>query len=467
MRVTLHAYATDPALPQRDGVNLAHENITRLMQQANQDRREVVFHDFNRLLTEPDYARSVLADADCVISNIGPHAHYYFQLREKLGLDFRIIRDVRTAIWSSYLFQEHLCAPFLRSEDVLMVSSHYTRAVYEKIFPHLTRYPTFRCYPLTVQFPALAPTRPRPRDPGAPVVIGYLGRLSEDKNFPDLVRLLIELNRQRAGGFRLMACGDIHSPSCEPAAISADLAAALGPGEWFTHLPARAHDDIWPVLGQFDVMLFPSTSNLETFGRVLIEASYAGVPVICSAHAAAPELMPASALCEVAYRRGEWLSAHYDHNMGRTSIARMAEILLAGALERPAAHLDYIGHPEKFLRVLGMSGKSIAALDSLRLHPAQRRLVEALMVSLPANRDKLAASKLIDTMAEWFIGLQQKNSAVRENLLKELLAITSHPQRTARYIEKSAETSCDFTNIGGIDIELCNVADFQPSFMLK
>ena len=89
------------------------------------------------------------------------------------------------------------------------------------------------------------------------------------------------------------------------------------------------------------------------------------------------------------------------------------------------------------------------------------------MVSLPANRDKLAASKLIDTMAEWFIGLQQKNSAVRENLLKELLAITSHPQRTARYIEKSAETSCDFTNIGGIDIELCNVAGFQPSFMLK
>lgn len=465
MKISLHDYVTDPALPQRDGVNLAHENIAALMRACPDNRLDVQFHDFNRLLTDDDHARATLGDAACVISNVGPHAHYYFHLRERLGLGFRIFRDVRTAIWSSYLLQEQLCAPFLREGDVLMVSSHYTRAIYERIFPHLRQHASFRCYPLAVQFPPPPPRPPRPD--AAPCVIGYLGRLSEDKNFPDLVQLLVMLNQARPGGFRMIACGDVHSPSCQPQLVSQQLAAALGPGDWFRHLPPRPHQHIWEVLGQFDVMLFPSTSNLETFGRVLIEASYAGVPVVCSAHAAAPELMPASVLSPVDYRQGEWLSAHYDHNMGRTSITRMAEILLGGPLPLPDSHKDYLGHPEKFIRALSMTTAEIARLDPLHLEAPQAQLVQGLTVSLPPLPDKQAASTLIDRLLPWFIGLQQGASPSRAQLLARLAALSPHGARTARFAERTAHTRCDFTNVGAIDIELCNVADFHPLFSFR
>ena len=82
----------------------------------------IEFHDINALLGDLDYARAALTGLECVVANIGPHAQYYFWLREKLGLDYRIVRDVRTAIWSSYLFQEHLLAPLLRPGGLLVYS---------------------------------------------------------------------------------------------------------------------------------------------------------------------------------------------------------------------------------------------------------------------------------------------------------------------------------------------------------
>ena len=100
LRVGAHDYRTDPLLPQKDGVNFAHENISALLKTADPSELAVEFHDFPRLLEDEDAAREALGRLDCVVSNVGPHAQYYFWLREKLGLDFRIVRDVRTAIWS-------------------------------------------------------------------------------------------------------------------------------------------------------------------------------------------------------------------------------------------------------------------------------------------------------------------------------------------------------------------------------
>jgi hypothetical protein len=163
MRVALHDYRTDPALSQKDGVNLAHENIALLLRQAagpHAGGLDVRFHDLNQLLADPAQARAALDGVDCVVSNVGPHAHYYFRLREQLGARFRIVRDVRTAIWSSYLLQEHLCAPLLREGDVLLAASAYTRTLYRQLYPHLQHHPIRRCYPLTVGFPSRRLPRP-------------------------------------------------------------------------------------------------------------------------------------------------------------------------------------------------------------------------------------------------------------------------------------------------------------------
>lgn len=465
MRITLHDYITDPGLPQKDGVNLAHENIAALMRGQAGGPLQVTFHDFNRLLEDEAYARDILDHTDCVISNIGPHAHYYFYLREQYGLNFRIVRDVRTAIWSSYLLQEHLCAPLLQTQDILMVASHYTRGIYEKIFPHLKDHALLRCYPLTVAFPPSLPTR-APKPSGGPVVLGYIGRLSEDKNFPELIDLLITLNRREPGGFRLLACGDIHSPSCRPDLLSQRLREALGPGDHFIHLPSRKNGDIWELYQRFDVMLFPSTSNLETLGRVLVEASYAGIPVICGAHAAAPELMPDAALCPVDYVNGRPFDTHHDHSLGQVDIAAMVALLARRGWPTTDCHLEYRQHPEKFLQALTVGADRIRQLEPLTLKPAQAAFIASMQIQMPAPLTTHGTIALIRQLMSWFTTLQKNGSLRRQDLVDRLQRITRHPQRTSDFLRKSNATRGDFTNVGGIDIELCHVARFYPAFSL-
>ncbi|GAA4403290.1 glycosyltransferase family 4 protein [Quisquiliibacterium transsilvanicum] len=469
MRVTLHDYATDPSLPQKDGVNLAHENIAALLKESGDSGLDVSFHDFTRLLVDEDYARRVLAEVDCVVSNVGPHAHYYFWLRQRLRLDFRILRDVRTAIWSSYLLQEHLCRAWLRPDDVLLVASHYTRGVYERIFPHLAGLPTVRCYPLSVGFPAAEGFRARDARAGArPRVIGYIGRLSEDKNFPDLVELLIRLNRADPGGYRLRACGDVHSPSCDPALVRQRIAAELGDGDWFEYLPARPNSGVWELYDRFDVLVFPSTSNLETLGRVLVEASHAGVPIVCGEHAAAPELVPAGALCRVHYAQRRDYSAHFDHSLGRVSLDDMQRVLAGAILERSTCHLEYLTHPDKFMRILrACAAGGRPEPEPLELAPAQRAFIGALAVDLPAPLEARAADALLARLARWFVSLQRQGTPEREGLIARLSEMSQHPERTSRFVRKTLGTSADFTDVGGIDIELCHVAGFYPSFRLQ
>lgn len=464
-RVSLHDYRTDPLLPQKDGVNLAHENIVSLMRQRLDPNLVVEFHDFNRLIADETYARFVLADVDCVVSNVGPHAHFYFWLRERLGLNFRIMRDVRTAIWSSYLHQEHLCAPYLRPDDTLMVASNYTWGIYQRIFPHLAEVPTLLCYPLTSCFPETRPV-PRPEHSGGDFTLGYLGRLSEDKNFLDIVNLLIELNKDsgRNHRYRLLACGDVHSKSCAPERIRQCIAEALGPGEFFDYLPARENSAIWDVMARFDLMIFPSTSNLETLGRVLIEASYARVPVLCSDHAAAGELVTPGGLCCVEYRSDETFNTHFDHRLGSIAISDMIKVIHDRSFNVSTCYDRYNHHPSQFLaRIIVPQPPT----GTPRLTSVQQDFIDRLSIDMPPPIGREVADVQLAEMARWFIDLQRKGDPVREALLGRLIELSRHPHRTASFLSKSNATNGDFTNVGGIDIELCHVTRFYPSFRIE
>ena len=467
LRVGLHAYRTDPLLSQRDGVNMAHENITQLLRQLDDPNIAVHFHDFPELLANEDYARVVLTPLDCVVSNAGPHAHYYFHLRERLGLDFRIIRDVRTAIWSSYLLQEHLCQPFLRAGDTLMLASRYTLALYHRLFPVLRQFPATLCYPLTVCFPAVRPY-PRPTigtDTQRDIVLGFLGRLSEDKNFPDLVELLIRLNRDQGPDrrYRLLACGDIHSNSCHPNAVHTRLAAELGEGNWFEHIPALDNGAIWNLLPRFDMMLFPSTSNLETFGRVLIEASFMHIPIVSADHAAAPELIDPSGLCPVDYRTDIGFPTHLDHQLGRVPVERLAEAIIGGNLRPSNCYDRYAKHESRFVELLRRPPTADEALFPL---PSQQEFIDRLCVELPPTPSSAQASALLDTMAAWFLRLTNKALPGWDSAADDLLSRSAFPERTRGFIDKARRTSGDFTNVGGVDIELCHIAGFYPHFTI-
>jgi hypothetical protein len=295
------------------------------------------------------------------------------------------------------------------------------------------------------------------------ITIGYLGRLSDDKNFPEIVELLILLNRRGIAGqrYRLLACGEPSSPSCDPAAIRAKIRTVLGEGDWFDYVPAVSNGEIWPMLARFDVMLFPSTSNLETFGRVLMEASFMRLPVVSADHAAAAELVDPAGLCPVVYRTNERFEAHFGHRLGQVPVAAMADAILSGRLHPSPCFDRYADDVARFAELVRHPPTADHAPP---IAPSQRRFVEDLRIDLPEPLDRDAAAQLIDAMSEWFLRLSAKGSSDWPTANAELLAISAYPERTRAFIAKAQATSGDFTNIGGIDLEMCHVARFYPAF---
>lgn len=468
MRISLYAYQSDPSLSQKDGVNISHTEIARLMRSTKDSRIRIHFHDFLRVCNDEKYAYEVLSQVDCVISNVGPHAHYYFYLREKFGLNFKIIRDIRTALWSSYLLQEFLCHPYLRPEDVLIVSSRYSRELSKHIFPHLKQYKIDVFNSVLIGLSPFKSTPKKQTKLTGRVKLGYLGRLSEDKNFPQLIDLLIRLDQSCPGKFCLLACGDIHSHSCHPEKQQQKIHKKTGKSNIFKYFPPVNHAQVWDLYDQFDVFLFPSTSNLETLGRVLIEASCFGLPILASDHAAAPELFTQAALSSVDYAFNKRYSAHFDYPLGSVDIGDMVFKLEQNELDacRCSDLIQY--NPNRLVEILldevneADSNKGIMELTSSQLN----FIKSVQLFGIPKFLDIQESNELISNLLDWFCALQNKGTPQYTARLQQLMSMSKYKARTERYILKSARSKADFTNVGGVDIELCHVANFYPEFSL-
>lgn len=464
-RISLHRFESDQTLPQRDGVNIAHTEINELLTSPQVRHLDIGFHDFDRLLRDRQYAQDILKDIDCVLSNVGPQAHFYFMLREQLGLKFRIIRDIKTALWSCYLLQETLCAPFLRKGDVLLATSNYSRQLTRHLFPHL------KDHPIALFEPVMALERFRPAPPktvrGPVITLGHIGRLSEDKNFPQMVDLLILLNRGEPGRYRLVACGSLHSPRCDPQAVARRIQMETGRSDLFVYHPPVPHRQVLTLLQSFDYFLFFSTSNLEVLGRVLIESAYAGTPILAANHAAAPELLDPTSLLPVAYDQGSEFYAHFDRPLGTVDIEAAAMRIRSGQFIGPVP-LPQINRPEVLWDLLVEAPSLTEDRKDPKLGGGPAGFIQNLRwKSLPQSISEEAAFALMTELHDWFCALNGKRSADFESRLLRLLDLSFFRERTERFIRASATTQCDFTNLGGLDMELCNVVQFHPRFWLS
>lgn len=112
--------------------------------------------------------------------------------------------------------------------------------------------------------------RTRPRRDG-PMVLGYVGRLSLEKNVGVLPDMAEELERLGMTDVRLLIVGQgAEEPYLRSMLKSAEFAGVLR-GEAL----AKAYADM-------DLLLFPS--HTDTFGNVVLEALGSGVPAIVTAH---------------------------------------------------------------------------------------------------------------------------------------------------------------------------------------
>jgi phosphatidylinositol alpha 1,6-mannosyltransferase len=160
----------------------------------------------------------------------------------------------------------------------------------------------------TEQFaPAWAAPRP------ASFRIGYVGRLSPEKNVRLLARIERGLIERRRSGFRIVVVGD----GSERAWLEQHLAHAEFTG--VLHGP-----DLARAYANMDVLVFPSET--DTFGNVVLEALASGTPVV-AADAGGPR-----------YIVRPWVSGHLASTPGQF-VDAVESMLAADAGQRAAMRL--------------------------------------------------------------------------------------------------------------------------------
>jgi hypothetical protein len=460
--VGYHPFETYAGHPGKDGANFDYVEQVELVEADGGVVPRP--HNLVDLCRSDAAAREALGGVDVVMTTVGPHAYFYFYLRERLGLNFRIVRDVRTAFWNGYLQQESLCASYLRADDMILHASRYSMGVFDTVFPHLVPEAQAVCYPILHSLPpeaegswvgsgwsAASTTRPRR--------IGFVGRLTDDKNYGQALALLDELRRRWPGRYELHAVGERPPGVPGPASDTTDY-------RWFPPVDRSA---IWSMFREMDVLFFPSTSSLETFGRVLVEASYVGTPILSSSHAATSELLPETSLVGTRYRTDLEFTTHLAGRLGDVDVERAADLLGAGeAPPRATGYHVFRGHDRYLIDLLRRGPEAVATDAMVEPTPLQRDFLSSVQMSnLSTSFDQETADDIIAGLRSHFVALHRRGSLGYFATLATLLARSRYRGKTMDFVRRSLVRGEDFTNIGGIDLQFSHLIGYEPRFRIK
>ncbi|GAB7110191.1 hypothetical protein JCM4814A_85060 [Streptomyces phaeofaciens JCM 4814] len=283
MRLHTHDYRAPDTRGIVDGAVLMHREASALLARHH----PLAAHD----LTAAAGRLTGVRAGETVYAGSGPYAFLYHLWRERTGGDFRIVREVHTALWSGYWAQEELCAPFLRPGDLALFPTAYTRRLFLRHFPATAAAGAAVAYPMLDRLPR---HRARPVPPaGRPLRVGHLGALSLAKNVDQVLSVFARLYRESGGRAELLCAGKPNDPRWEADAVRAALLSRGVPSGSVRVAGIWSQERLGEFFDAVDVLLFPSTASRETLGRVVVEALAHGVPVLAADVGPAVELLPA------------------------------------------------------------------------------------------------------------------------------------------------------------------------------
>ena len=159
----------------------------------------------------------------------------------------------------------------LAAADVVMVASSFTRKTIEA-----APCPPKPVHVIPYGAPLSAPLEAAPRAREGKLKVLFVGSLGQRKGLSYLLEAVAMLPH----AVELTLVGAKTVENCVP------LNEALARHRWIPSLP---HDEILREMSRADVFVFPSL--FEGFGLVLLEAMSQGLPIIATAHTAAPDLI--------------------------------------------------------------------------------------------------------------------------------------------------------------------------------
>jgi glycosyltransferase involved in cell wall biosynthesis len=360
MRVHLHDYAADDLHGKLDGAVLMHSEMASLLA----SRHEVVPHDLRR-------GRSVLAgvrSGDVVYAGCGPYAYLYHLWREHLGTSFRIVREVHTTLWSGFWAQEELCAPYLRPGDIVLFPTEFARRLFITHLPGVELENSGVAYPMLHRLP-----RRTPKKPSTSVLrIGYLGALSDAKNFDQVIAVFAACYRESGGRASLTFAGKPSETErhWNMEVVQRELAGAGVHQSAIVALGTLAPMQLVALFDAVDVLLFPSTASRESLGRVIIEALAHGVPVVAPDVGPPVELLPTGNLFPTDLKLDRSFTMGRVEALGRIDAKAATEMLLARNFQAASIRAEHPYSPSAFWHALeGHSdGANAGGFDATLLH---------------------------------------------------------------------------------------------------
>lgn len=222
-----------------------------------------------------------LRGLDVVFANCGPLTAFLFAVRAREGLDFSIIREVRTLGWIGYAFQEYVACALQRPEDVCVHVSEFCKQTWRGVRGDCN---DLVYYPMLWAEPKARPSAP---PEGRKLRCGFFSRLSRDKGLALVPDILAKLQRAGWPIGSLDMCGNGADPALLER-VTARLGALgvmpISHGEVDYRRTAALMEGV-------DIVLFPSVSSYESFGRVVAEAYNLGKTTVASDFCAGRDLL--------------------------------------------------------------------------------------------------------------------------------------------------------------------------------
>lgn len=232
-----------------------------------------VFRDYQSI-------RTFLEACDTVYANCGPWAALLHLVRERENLDVTIIREVRTVGWIGYIWQEEVALQLERTADQRVFPSRYARDIWGRSAPSVAHSRIY--YPMTSGVSSCRPTGKNPCG-----VAGFFSALRRDKGFDSLPEVLYRLLASGHPVERLILAGQQSDPD-----LFASVTTALSDiGVTVDFRGSLPNQEVRTVMAECDFALFLSVSSIESLGRVIVESSEQGVPVITTDYGAARDLI--------------------------------------------------------------------------------------------------------------------------------------------------------------------------------
>ena len=424
MTVHLHNYLAVITEGIADGAVFMHREMAALLA----SRAQVKWHDVTQGICCLDGVRT----NDIVYTGIGPYAYLYHLWRERKGIDFRIIREVHTTLWSGYWAQEELCAKLTHAGDTVLFPSEFSRQLFRCYFPALGKCDCIVAYP--IEHKVRAARRRASRN--SRIRIGYLGALSTAKNFDQVLSIFIRCNRLCPGGVSLVVAGKPNREQWEQNRVREQLLADGAAAGQITLLGLIPKSQLPDFFSQIDVLLFPSTASRESLGRVMLEAIAHGVPVIAADFGPAVEILPSE------YRIPT--KPYWRRPLRMDRIEPLAQVDEAAAADRifsplqpiDAVRNEYVYRAEFFLEAL-LEGAPSSPTASYW----DRAIVESVCVQQPASGRAADACCAESLFLRYFSG-------DRDSLLREMAngrnGSVSEQEQLAKIIRNPQKNIADY-----------------------